>query len=81
MASELADAGFDERPARYFQPDFISMVNERYCWCRSAAFDDPVMKSCWPFWLTQHLKHQSMPCLATIRAARGGHLGRGFIDR
>lgn len=46
VASELADAGFGlERPARYFQLDFISMVNERYFLvCRSAAFDDPVMK-------------------------------------
>jgi molybdate transport repressor ModE-like protein len=46
VASELADAGFGlERPARYFQLDFIPMVNERYFLvCRQPALRHPVMQ-------------------------------------
>ena len=46
VASGLADAGFGlERPARYFQLDFIAMVNERYFLiCRRSAIQHPVMQ-------------------------------------
>ncbi len=46
LASGLADAGFGlERPARYFQLDFIPMINERYFLvCRSATVAHPVMQ-------------------------------------
>lgn len=45
VASGLADAGFGlERPARYFQLDFIPMVNERYFLvCREATIHHPIM--------------------------------------
>jgi molybdate-binding protein len=45
VASGLADAGFGlERPARYFQLDFIPMVNERYFLvCRKDTIQHPVM--------------------------------------
>ncbi len=45
VASGLADAGFGlERPARYFQLDFIPMVNERYFLvCREKTIHHPVM--------------------------------------
>jgi molybdate transport repressor ModE-like protein len=47
IASGLADAGFGlERPARYFQLDFIPMVNERYVLvCRSATLEHPVLRA------------------------------------
>ena len=47
VASGLADAGFGlERPARYFQLDFIPMVNERYVLvCRAATLDHPAMQA------------------------------------
>lgn len=47
VASGLADAGFGlERPARYFQLDFIPMANERYFLvCREAALQHPVMQA------------------------------------
>jgi molybdate transport repressor ModE-like protein len=47
VASDLADAGFGlERPARYFQLDFIPMVNERYfLLCHEHTLDHPVMKN------------------------------------
>jgi molybdate transport repressor ModE-like protein len=47
VASGLADAGFGlERPARYFQLDFIPMVNERYFLiCREATLHHPVMQA------------------------------------
>lgn len=47
VASGLADAGFGlERPARYFQLDFIPMVNERYVLiCRAPAIGHPVMQA------------------------------------
>lgn len=47
VASGLADAGFGlERPARYFQLDFIPMVNERYfLLCRAATLEHPVMRA------------------------------------
>lgn len=46
VASDLADAGFGlERPARYFQLEFIPMVNERYFLvCHQAALQHPVMQ-------------------------------------
>ncbi len=46
VASGLADAGFGlERPARYFQLDFIPMVNERYFLiCHEATLQHPVMQ-------------------------------------
>jgi molybdate transport repressor ModE-like protein len=46
VASGLADAGFGlERPARYFQLDFIPMVNERYFLiCHRATLQHPVMQ-------------------------------------
>lgn len=46
LASGLADAGFGlERPARYFQLDFIPMVNERYfLLCREGTLEHPVMQ-------------------------------------
>ncbi len=46
VASDLADAGFGlERPARYFQLDFIPMVNERYfLLCQEATLQHPVMQ-------------------------------------
>lgn len=46
VASGLADAGFGlERPARYFQLDFIPMVNERYFLiCHEATLKHPVMQ-------------------------------------
>ncbi|WP_066269732.1 substrate-binding domain-containing protein [Hydrogenophaga palleronii] len=46
VASGLADAGFGlERPARYFQLEFIPMVNERYFLvCRSDTIAHPVMQ-------------------------------------
>jgi molybdate-binding protein len=46
VASDLADAGFGlERPARYFQLDFIPMVNERYfLLCHEATLQHPVMQ-------------------------------------
>jgi molybdate transport repressor ModE-like protein len=46
VASGLADAGFGlERPARYFQLDFIPMVNERYFLiCHEATLEHPVMR-------------------------------------
>ena len=46
VASGLADAGFGlERPARYFQLDFIPMVNERYFLiCHKATLQHPVMR-------------------------------------
>lgn len=46
VASGLADAGFGlERPARYFQLDFIPMVNERYVLvCRPPALEHPAMQ-------------------------------------
>ncbi len=45
VASGLADAGFGlERPARYFQLDFIPMVNERYVLvCRAETLAHPAM--------------------------------------
>lgn len=47
VASGLADAGFGlERPARYFQLDFIPMASERYFLvCHEAALDHPVMQA------------------------------------
>lgn len=47
VASGLADAGFGlERPARYFQLDFIPMVNERYFLiCYEATLNHPVMQT------------------------------------
>src|SRR5690606_4164817 len=47
VASDLADAGFGlERPARYFQLDFIPMVNERYFLiCHEATLQHPVMQT------------------------------------
>ena len=46
VASGLADAGFGlERPARYFQLDFIPMANERYFLiCPEATLSHPVMR-------------------------------------
>lgn len=46
VASGLADAGFGlERPARYFQLDFIPMVNERYFLvCHEATLQHPAMQ-------------------------------------
>ena len=46
VASGLADAGFGlERPARYFQLDFLPMVNERYVLiCRAPILQHPVMQ-------------------------------------
>ena len=45
VASGLADAGFGlERPARYFQLEFIPMVSERYFLvCKQSTLDHPVM--------------------------------------
>ena len=47
VASGLADAGFGlERPARYFQLDFIPMVKERYFLiCHEATLEHPVMRA------------------------------------
>ncbi|MCU0924917.1 MAG: helix-turn-helix transcriptional regulator [Hydrogenophaga sp.] len=47
VASGLADVGFGlERPARYFQLDFMPMVTERYVLvCHRAALDHPVAQA------------------------------------
>ncbi len=47
VASGMADVGFGlERPARYFQLDFMPMVTERYVLvCHRAALDHPVAQA------------------------------------
>lgn len=47
VASGLADAGFGlERPARYFQLDFMPLVTERYLLvCHRATLDHPVAQA------------------------------------
>ena len=47
VASGLADVGFGlERPARYFQLDFMPLVTERYVLvCHRAALDHPVAQA------------------------------------
>lgn len=73
VASGLADAGFGlERPARYFQLDFIPMVNERYFLiCEKAMLQHPVLQETLAILADPAFK-QSVNALPGYDSARSG---------
>ncbi|MEX1168163.1 MAG: substrate-binding domain-containing protein [Hydrogenophaga sp.] len=75
VASGLADAGFGlERPARYFQLDFIPMANERYfLLCHEATLQHPVMQKALSILADPEFK-QSVNALPGYDSAQSGNI-------